>query len=132
MPSQKIILTGEPLTFLMKKLWFCTQRNKYAQNNLLAASNNVLRSPLELSGTCGSKILIENIYFNNLKLFFHSTSSLPNNQNSSFEGCFSFTKLWWHCHFNLHEDNGNVIIIIQRKLIIKINFENDFWESEQS
>ena len=107
-----------------KKKWICTQRSKYAQNNPLAVFKIVLRSPLELSGTCGSKILIENIYFNNSKLFFHSTSSLPNNQNS-FEGCFSVTKLWCHCHFDLHEDNGNVIIIIQRNLIIKIDFFNN-------
>ena len=56
-----------------KKKWICTQRSKYAQNNPLAVFKIVLRSPLELSGTCGSKILIENIYFNNSKLFFHST-----------------------------------------------------------
>ena len=111
-------LTWSLFRFWEKK-WICTQRSKYAQNNPLAVFKIVLRSPLELSGTCGSKILIENIYFNNSKLFFHSTSSLPNNQNSSFEGCFCFTKLWWHCHFNLHEDNGNVIIIIQRENWIK-------------
>ena len=50
-----------------------SQRNKYAQNNLLAASKNVLRSPLELYGTYGSKFMLKNNYREYLFQQFIST-----------------------------------------------------------
>ena len=57
-----------------------SQQNKYAQNNLLAAFNTILRSPLELSGTYGSKFMLKTIKDNYLVVYhlINFTVELPN------------------------------------------------------